>query len=88
MTLTQRYRFVYKPLVFTEEEEYEPTDDVYLVDDDTVYEEEVALDSPDNITIISQRVIRSVGGGQVVEVTIEVDDVPGADNYELRVTAL
>lgn len=42
---------------------------------------------PDNITVISQKLRRGKGGKDVVDLVIEVDDVQGATEYEVRVTA-
>lgn len=42
---------------------------------------------PNNITVISQRLRRNRGGKDVVDLIIEVEDMPGATEYEVRVTA-
>lgn len=42
---------------------------------------------PDNISIISQTLRRGRGGKDVVDLVIEVEDVKGATEYEVRVTA-
>lgn len=42
---------------------------------------------PNNIEIVEQRLRRNKGGKDVVDLIIEVEDVPGADEYEVRVTA-
>lgn len=45
-----------------------------------------SLSAPQTLTIISQTVRISPDGTSVVDVVIEVEDVPGAESYELRVT--
>lgn len=42
------------------------------------------LTPPDNITIISQTVKISPDGHEVVDVVLEVDDIPGVTSYEVR----
>lgn len=42
---------------------------------------------PSSIVIISQTVRSSPDGRQVIDVVIEVDDIPGVINYDVRVTA-
>lgn len=46
------------------------------------------LGIPDNLTIISQHPKMISGGGQVVDVILAWDDVPGVSTYEVRVTKL
>lgn len=41
---------------------------------------------PDSVTIVSQTVRISASGQSVVDVVIDVPDIPGADNYEIRTT--
>ena len=43
-------------------------------------------DTPEFITIVDQVVRTLPGGGQVVDVTIELPDLPGGDRYDIRVT--
>lgn len=45
-----------------------------------------ALAPPANITIISQTVRPVSGGSYVVDVVIDVEDVPGVTNYETRLS--
>ena len=42
---------------------------------------------PAAITVVSQTVKTSPDGRQVINVIIEVDDIPGVQNYDVRVTA-
>jgi hypothetical protein len=44
------------------------------------------LDAPDSYEVISQTVRTGSDGRQLVDVVIEVEDVDGAINYEVRVT--
>lgn len=46
------------------------------------------LDTPDIIDVASQTLRRSAGGFNVVDVVVDVEDVEGATNYEVRVTKL
>jgi hypothetical protein len=82
--------FAYKELVFTEDfSEDEILEDVFLEEGDTVVDEdEVGLEAPDEVIIVSQKVITSPGGMQTIEVTLEVEDIMGADTYEVRKTLL
>lgn len=60
-----------------------------LSDDDSELDEpfiEQELDAPSSLTIVSQTVRTAPDGRQVVDIVIEVEDIPGALNYELRVT--
>lgn len=53
-------------------------------------EEEVSgdIETPENIEIVSQTVRTAPDGRQVIDVVIEVTDVVGAINYDVRVTKL
>lgn len=46
----------------------------------------VGLLPPSNVQIIEQRIRRGQGGKDVVDLIIEVEDMPGATEYEVRVT--
>lgn len=46
-----------------------------------------SLRPPENIRILEQIVRQGVGGKDIVDLIIEVEDVPGATQYEVRVTA-
>lgn len=62
-------------------------EDAFAVDETDGFlevEDEYGLDVPDNVTIISQTLRRSPGGVQVIDVVIDVEDVPGALHYEIR----
>lgn len=45
-------------------------------------------DTPDILGVISQTVRTSASGSQVVDVVIEVEDIEGIANYEVRVTKI
>lgn len=60
-----------------------------LSDDDSELDEEFVeneLDVPGTFEIISQTVRTGPNGSQVVDVVIDVEEVEGAVNYELRIT--
>jgi len=44
------------------------------------------LDAPSSVTIVSQTVRETAGGQSVVDVVIEVNDVPGVTEYQIRET--
>lgn len=44
------------------------------------------LDPPGSLEIVSQTVRTAPDGRQVVDIVIEVEDIDGALNYEIRVT--
>ena len=52
--------------------------------DDTSLTEDT-LGAPDSFQILSQTVRRSSGGIMVVDVVLQIDDVPSATNYEVQV---
>lgn len=43
---------------------------------------------PDAVTVVSQTVKTSPSGQQLVDIVIDVTDVPGAVNYEVRITKI
>jgi hypothetical protein len=51
-----------------------------------VSESAAGLQPPASVTIVSQTVRVAADGRFAVDVTIEVDDVPGITNYETRLT--
>lgn len=62
---------------------------------DTAYDEDSELDEdfigeelgvPNSFKIVSQTVRTGMNGSHVVDVVIEVEDVDGAVNYDVRVT--
>lgn len=53
---------------------------------DSVDESEFGIATPKVIKIISQDVRKNKSGDQIVDVVFEVEDVPGAEKYEFRVT--
>ena len=69
------------PEEVTDPDTGEPTDGDINVGDVTT-----ALAPPANITIVSQSVRPLSGGSYVVDVVIEVEDVPGVTNYETRLS--
>lgn len=67
------------------EEEY--LDDSFLVDDDTDYSERPGV--PKILGIVPPQVFRTtLAGNQVVDIVIEVEDIPGISKYEFRVTKI
>lgn len=44
------------------------------------------LDTPSSFTIVSQQIRTGLDGTQVVDIVIEVEDVPGANSYNVRVS--
>lgn len=56
-----------------------------LIDDDIITDR---LPAPTSIQVLSQTIRTSSDGTQVVDVEIEVEDVPGAFNYEIRLTKI
>lgn len=46
----------------------------------------ILLDTPDILGVVSQTLRRSPGGLNVVDLVIDVEDIAGAANYEVRVT--
>lgn len=64
-------------------------EDSEFFEDDAIEEDDVSEDEPEvpqDIQIISQTVRTGPDGSQVVDVVIEVDDVPDAVQYDVRVT--
>jgi hypothetical protein len=59
-------------------------------DDDTwasvTPESNSVLPIPDTITIVSQTVKAAAGGGYLVDIVIDVPDLPGVENYDVAVT--
>lgn len=71
-----------------EEDPYTLGPDEYLVDPGELYDIPSLIDVPTNFTVVEQ-IIRTVQGGmQVVDVVIDVEDVPGAQNYEAHYTII
>lgn len=79
-------------VVTTDSEDFSEADDDYSVDSDvTVIDEGDASDddSPiavNNLTVVSQVLRRAQDGTQVVDIVVDVDDIPGLTKYEFRVT--
>jgi hypothetical protein len=60
-----------------------------LYDDDSQLDEDESsdeLDVPGTFVIISQTVRTAPDGSQVVDVVIDVEEVEGAEKYEVRIT--
>lgn len=79
----------YSTVVTTPEED----SDEFLTDDSALMEEtlEDTIDEDEIIPVpeiigVSQILRTSPGGQQVVDVTVEVEDIPGYTKYELRIT--
>lgn len=70
-----------------EEESEEIYDDVFLVDDTETSNTE-APETPDILSVIEQTLRKTASGNQVVDVVVEVDDIPGISKYEFRVTKI
>lgn len=68
---------------------YEVTDDVdaeddsFIVEDDIDYYERPA--SIDELTVVQQIIRTQPDGSQVVDVIVEVEDIPGVSVYDFRV---
>ena len=43
---------------------------------------------PEGLRVVSQTIRETKSGGEVVDVVLEVDDIPGVTQYDLRVTPL
>ena len=85
----------------SEFEQFDPTDvgslddteaasNVQIITDETVGEQDYgdyseSLNVPAILGVVSQKIITDAAGNQVVDLTIEVEDLPGVDNYQLRV---
>lgn len=55
----------------------------------TSFPGEAGLDAPDILGVIDPQMLRRIPSGQqVVDVLIEITDVAGASNYEIRVTKI
>jgi hypothetical protein len=65
--------------------EIEDEDSYYEVDDDEMVPD---IDTPSTFTVISQTIRTLPSGMQVVDVVAEVEDIPGALNYEFRVVKI
>lgn len=63
--------------------------DIFVIDenDDTI-DDEGTLPIPDAPVIVSQTIRASIGGAQVVDVVVEVNDIEGVDDIELRYTKI
>lgn len=64
-------------------------DDLTLVDDSIIDDSVTDTDStelgvPDDFTIESQNIHPNKGGTTVVDIVVAIDDVPGADGYEIE----
>jgi hypothetical protein len=60
-----------------------------LDDDDSLTDDEAMVDvlePPGSFQIISQTIRTGLDGSQVVDVVVEVEDVPGAVSYNVRVS--
>lgn len=70
------------------ESEIDYQEDTYDDDDSELEEDEVGdeLDVPGSFEIVSQTVKTGPDGSQVVDVVIEVEEVPGAVKYEVRLS--
>lgn len=60
--------------------------DAEVLDDPVVDSQPGGLEPPANITIVSQTVKVAADGKFVVDVVIDVDDMPGVSSYETRLT--
>jgi hypothetical protein len=46
------------------------------------------LRPPDSVTIVAQKVRTALDGTQLIDLVLEIGEVPGATDYEVRVTKL
>lgn len=46
---------------------------------------DTVLDTPESITIVSQKLRRAPGGQNVIDIVIEVGDIDGAVDYEIQI---
>jgi hypothetical protein len=76
-------RVLEKPELPEEVDGFTDFDDDTDDDDDL---DEDGLGVPDGFTIVDQQVRTASDGSQVVDVIIEIDDIDGALNYEVRLT--
>lgn len=75
-------------------EEESPFDDIDIqtetIDDDESSTEDDGFDDelevPGTFEVISQTIRTAADGSQVVDVIIDVEEVEGADKYEIRIT--
>lgn len=65
--------------------QFDVEDITFDVDDSVTDADSTFLGVPDNFSILSQTVRRSSGGQLVIDVVIEIDDVPGATDYDVQV---
>lgn len=68
------------------DENYDLQNDIDDLEDEDIIADR--LPAPESIYVISQTIRTSSDGTQVVDVEIEVEDVPGALNYEIRLTKI
>lgn len=61
--------------------------DVTIIDDGDASSDDAPM-TIDNLTVISQVLRRANDGSQVVDLVVEVDDIPGITKYEFRVTKI
>lgn len=65
----------------------ESIDDSFVVDDgDADYFDGPA--TPEIVEVISQTIRTTAAGNQVVDLVVEVEDLPGLSKYEFRVTKI
>jgi len=63
----------------TESDYFDYTDDGY---DD---QEQIILETPEIFVVFSQSLKRAPGGQQVVDVVLQIEDIDGAEDYEIQV---
>lgn len=62
-------------------------DSIDISDDgDSDVQTDDVLGVPQNLAVVDQTLVRAPGGQNSIDVVIQVDDVDGADNYEIQVT--
>lgn len=77
------------PSLQVEENWTEDAADTIALEDATTIEDVAAalgIETPQSLTIVSQEVRVAPDGRSLVDIVLDVEDVPGASNYELRVT--
>ena len=66
--------------------QYDEEVDIFESVDEGEDSEDDGLLTIDNLTIVSQTLRRLKDGSLVVDMVVQVDDIPGATKYEFRIT--
>lgn len=91
--MAERYKRYIDPLFYIPEgippEVWEHSPKEFDEEESPVIEDDDSDDSPqvvDKLTVVSQKIRRTDTGSVVVDIVVEVDDVPGATKYEFRIS--